>query len=301
MEYRHLSELLQTAPRFRIFRSTSRISEARLRQGLHPPIPLWTSSPTAPVVIWGWQLIDRAAELGMEELPTLSIEGDAPRALAMALDLEDRPGEYSWRELAAIHALCEELGVQVDPELSRKITGDGGFVRKVRRFRALPDSLQEPLADGVIDLRSAEYCARHLPAPEAGVFSLLGSLSFSRRRQLLRLAVDILRREERDAASGDGVPGGRLRALLEEALAGDDPLEALSRLRYPELTRLQQRFDGIRRETLGGSGVELSPPRYFEGERFQVQFSFSGEEELARRIEALGRLRERSGELQDLL
>lgn len=257
------------------------------------------------MVVWGWPIIDRAAELGIEELPTLSIEGDAPRALQAALDLEDRPGAYSWRELAAIHALCGELSIQVDPELSRRITGDGGFTVKARRFLALPGSLQETLAEGVIDLRTAEYIARHVPAPEAGLFSSLEDLSFSRRRQLLRLAVDVLRREERDAGAAGESPaagrGERLRELLEDARAGGDPLEALSRRRYPELTQLQERFEEIRREALGGSGVELSPPRYFEGERFQVQFSFSGEEELERRIEALGRLKEHSGELQDLL
>jgi hypothetical protein len=250
-------------------------------------------------------------------------------AVLLMLELERacRHEELSLHELAAVADICGFLGVEVDHEISRAASGDGAMAAKVERFQALPQLLRNELDAGRVDLRTVEQLAEYAADEAANAVARTGGLSFSRRRQLLRVAVETLRRERRQAddAGGSGkvdpsVAGGSAAAsppdgggspvaggspslleLIDEALSQPDPVAALSRRRYPSLTELSDRLERIRSETIEKSGVELSEPPYFEGERYSVSFTFAGSEELDRRIAALERLKSRTRELQDLL
>jgi hypothetical protein len=216
------------------------------------------------------------------------------------LRLEGRAGRYSWREVAALRRLCRDLAVEIDAELSRQVTGDAAFAVKAERFAALPAALQGALQEALIDLRTAESLAHYAsgdPGTLQRILDATRSISFSRRRQVLRLALENARRETPDA----GGLGDRVAELVHEAAAASDPVDALTRRRYPKLTALSDRFESIRTEALDGTGVRLTPPPYFEGDRFEVAFSFATAEELARKLAALDTLKARTGELQDLL
>ncbi|MFW5728662.1 MAG: hypothetical protein ACOCYG_03280, partial [Spirochaetota bacterium] len=290
----------------------------RVARGLHPPLPLASGT-----VIWGWRFIREAERQGLRRLLVATVEVTNRDAILLALRMENRPRRYSWREVAAIHRLCKELSVVVDEELSRLVTGDGALAAKAERFAALPPPWQEALQEGLVDLRTAESLGKYVSASSSGIEALLettGGLTFSERRQVLRLALECARREVTAVAGNSGttsgagslsatapavdVPGGvesRLLELVREAAAAPDPVVALKRRRYPRLTSLSDRFESIRDEVLAGTGIRLTPPPYFEGERFDIAFSFATAEELDRRLAALGKLKARAGELQDLL
>ncbi len=292
-------------------------------RGLHPPLPV--AADTSGTVVWGWPIIREAKRQGLRQLSVAPIEVSNRETVHLALRLENRAGGYSWREVAAIRRLCRDLAVEIDEELSRQVTGDAAFAVKAERFTALPPVLQEALQGALVDLRTAESLAHYLPGDTATLQRVLDAtrgISFSRRRQVLRLAIENARREAagRETARGEAAardstaapesstetPGGAdlgdtVAEMVREAAAASDPVDALMRRRYPKLTALSDRFESIRNEVLEGTGIRLTPPPYFEGDRFEVTFSFATADEFGRKLAALDTLKARTGELQDLL
>jgi hypothetical protein len=284
------------------------------------------------MVVWGWTFIDRAAEAldpQSHHMPVQIIEDDAHAALTWALALEGRAGGYGWRELSRLRELCEHLDITVDAELSRRISGDAGFVAKTTRFDALPSPVGDAVNAASIDLRTAEGLARHLSGDYGVLLEEVADLSFSKRRQVLRLALENVRRARRGAGSVGAGPAGAAgdpnagETDAGETDAGDpnagavdaaelarevrtareegDPVEALTRRRYPTLTSLQENFEAIRRELADDRRVELEAPPYFEGEEFRFHLRFRGVEDIDRGIRALEGTKQRMHELQDLL
>ncbi len=319
VEYRDIHALLNMSPRFDVFRHFATPSRRVLTQGLCPPIALWNPPGSGAgdgtdgagdraesgAVLWGWGLLRHAAACGLSRLAVRHVTCDAREAILLMLELEGgggREADYSWAELAALSDLCASLGVELDREISRAATGDGALAAKLARYRALPEQLGADLDAGRVDLRTAEQLAAHAADEACDAVARTEHLSFSKRRQLLRLAVETLRREQRRPQQSRGSGGAlSLVDLIDDAMAHPDPVSAISKRRYPSFTELSDRLDTIRVETIEKSGVELSEPPYFEGERYTVQFSFANGEELERRIAALERLKTRTRELQDLL
>jgi hypothetical protein len=313
------------------------VSCRRLAHGLYPPVALWAPTgaggaehaeegagsgaggdAAGTTVLWGWGLIRQAQGCGLDRIAAREVVCEPREAVLLMLELErgGRQEEFSWCELAAVVEVCGSIGVEVDPEISRAAAGDGALVAKVERFRALPVGLRDAVDGGRVDLRTAEQLAGYAADEAVEAVARSGGLSFSKRRQLLRVAVETLRRERRQPEDARGprevnpsAPGGSPEAggppslleLIDEALSQPDPVAALSRRRYPSLTELSDRLERIRSETIEKSGVELSAPPHFEGERYTVSFAFAGSDELDRRIAALQRLNSRTRELQDLL
>ena len=304
MAYQSVDELLRMPHDFDVFESPPPSSDL-VRRGLHPPIPLWDGT----MVVWGRRLLECAAEdvdpqVGL--IPVQRIEDDAQAVLMLALALEGRVGAYGWRELSRLRELCRRYEIPIDEELSRRITGDPGFAAKVERFDRLPHQLANGVNEGLIDLRTAESLAEHVTGDLAVLLGELSHLSFSKRRQVLRLALENVRRERRQAAAGEDGASERIEAAelhgeLREALSARNPVDALSRRRYPTLTELQARFEEIREHVADHARTTLEPPAYFEGEEFRFQLRFQDSGDVDRGIEALQRIKQRMHELQDLL
>lgn len=337
MEYQSIEALTAGSTRFDVFVDPDDASALdalaeTVARGLHPPLPVSAdaggndhTAVGADTVMWGWPIIREAKRQGLQQLPVAPLDVSNREAVHLMLRLEGRTGRYSWREVAALRRLCRDLAVEIDEELSRQVTGDAAFSVKAERFGALPAALQGALQEALIDLRTAESLAHYAsgdPATLQRILDATRSISFSRRRQVLRLALENARRETagREARDREAGPppsaatsarsaqtpagtdlGDVLAEMVHEAAAAPDPVDALMRRRYPKLTALSDRFESIRTEVLNGTGVRLTPPPYFEGDRFEVAFSFATAEELARKLAALDSLKARTGELQDLL
>ncbi|MFO8042332.1 MAG: hypothetical protein R6U25_03945 [Alkalispirochaeta sp.] len=252
-------------------------------------------------VVWGFHYRSLWQEFPTTEFPVL-IGGDAApppghcelgSGLRVALAAEHRRGEYRLSELERIRRLVERCDA-VEPlwnEIAPLLSADADPWPLIERFRRLSAVLGSAVDAGVIDLRTAEAIPQEWAAAAGWVLPLFTTLSFSNRRQALRMAVELLR-------------GGTDGELLVEELAQLSPQEilpALRRRRYPELTDLERRFEALRRRMLSGTGVTLAPPTNFEGDRFQVSFSFRNDAELRARLQATQRLEEAVDELLELL
>ena len=279
-----LAELEGLDPALDLFRASPSVSPELAEAGLHPPLPV-----CGPVLAWGFPLLAAARAAGKTALECRLLGERTPAGLlALALRLEARPGAYRWSEKLAMHRYARARGFALG-ELAGLIEGrpDPRLEQRVEGFAALPPALGALVEQGSLDLRTASGL-RDLPEQ---VYPLIGSaaLSFSERRSFLCLLRDA--RLEGEAAL----------AAARAALAGPRPLEALGGLAFPALADLRRSWAALEESILGGSGVSLKPPDFFEGERLEVRFSFRSKEGLARRLAALARLEARFDELDSFL
>lgn len=243
--------------------------------------PVWNNSPKTefPALVVGEAQGDRCSAIVTEVRCTLSAE--------------NRRGEYRLSELDRIRHVLE--GADLVESGWRGITDllsdKADPWPQIERFRSLSAVLAEPVDQDLIDLRTAEAIPGEWAETAGRFLPLLTDLSYSNRRQALRMVVELLR---------GGIDGDELVHEVSQ-LSRQEVLPALRRRRYPALTDLERRLDAVRRRALSGTGVALVPPNNFEGDRFQVSFAFRTGAELRSRLSAAGRLEDNIDELLDLL
>ena len=279
-----LAELAGLDAALDLFRASPPVPPELVEAGLHPPLPV-----CGRFLAWGFPLLAAARAAGKTGLECRLLGERAPAGmLALALRLEARPGDYRWSEKLAMLHYARSRGFGLG-ELAGLIEGrpDPRLEEKVGLFAALPPALRELVEQGSLDLRTAAGL-RELPE-EVFPLAATSALSHSERRSFLGLLRDA--RLDREAAL----------AAARAALAGSRPLETLGELASPALAALRREWVAAEESILGGSGVRLEPPAFFEGDRFEVRFSFRSREGLARRLRALARLEARFDDLGSFL
>ncbi len=243
------------------------------------------------LVLWGWSVIRVAESLELDELPVIYFEGSLEDEYATALRLEARTDRFTFRERELLYngAVTDQITEKAfEHLLGPKIASDGSFVSVTRRFAALDRTLKNAVADGLIDLKSAERVSTVPPqAIERSLASaVFRALSFSRRRHLFGLLAEIANREPE-----------RLAQIVDAALESGSPEKYLTERRYPRLTEHLNRFEKCRGEIEHGSGLRIHAPEYFEGASYRLEIPFRSKEEL---VERLGRARKVEGFCDEL-
>jgi len=142
--------------------------------------------------------------------------------------------------------------------------------------------------------------------PEAERLSICGFLSdLSIGENVLREILTYLR----EIAHRDGIRIEDLlsnqkiqRLLSDESLSGPQRTQAIRRFlrerRYPRLSDLEERFSASRKAMGLPPQVKITPPPFFEGDRFKIEFSFRSLEEYENLLGTLESLaKERIGSL----
>ncbi len=269
-------------------------SRELLQLGLYSPLLVCREN-----LVWGFHILYAASELGEEELFCKNVGGlTIKEMLKLALKLEARPGRYSWIEKENMFMLLRSVDDAPGlGELSGLIEGreDPNLADKIESFSQLNPSLKQLVAEQLLDLKTA-LKARYIPE---AVFLLMHEaekkklFSFSSRRLfLLRLSEIILKKRMNNL---------EILSSLERALTAGNPLEMITRLRYPELSQMEDRFDLLRNSIFKGTGIRLEAPSFFEGDSFSVSFNFNNSKNLAGKIHALANLKGKCDELFALL
>ncbi|WP_316901331.1 ParB N-terminal domain-containing protein [Pseudodesulfovibrio indicus] len=159
---------------------------------------------------------------------------------------------------------------------------------------ALPEAWQDLLAGGNVPLAAGTVLARMTDADRDAVAGLFGSLSWSRSN-----AVNVLTwLFEAGRMTGASVTEVMERASMHSMLGGDlSPKDAIARLctaarqiRYPELTRLRDRFDGAARTVTAGTRWRLTQPDNFETSGAELTVRVKDAGQLAAAVEELNGL-----------
>ena len=292
-----------------------------IEKRIYPPLPICSDT-----LIWGFEILRSAESQGLRQVNCLIIPS-CPRAgmLSLALKLENRPGSFSWPEKQRMLAFLgnsegfsagdrrsadedasgdEGTSADEDPsvgptlielfsDLSPLIEGhrDPQLAAKIIAFASLPQGLKALVAEGQVDLKSA---LRVQSLPESVFTGLQASaLTFSQRRQFLNELFEVGRKLRFSQAEiGD---------LAKRAFGDPQPIETVHRLRFPVLTELEERFAALAEQLLKGSGVQVHPPPYYEGEAFTVEFAFNSAKSLERKLNALHSLEGHLDALLELL
>lgn len=269
---------------------SDRFDAELIRRGIYSPLPVM-----GEYLVWGFRLIGLFRAAGVAGVRTVRLPEDPTGAIAAALKLEDRRDGYSWREKEGIAQLVERFGLS-GPEKSRiegLVQSKGSFLIMIEQYRALPVELKRMVDADRMDVKTA-WTVRDLPEEALIRLGALSSdMSFSRRRELFVMAREVVMR---DSLGENGIS-----SLLRRLEESGDPTEAVRKERFPGLESLEDSFAVFRERVLSGSGIEVRPPKYFEGSRFSVSFSFESDRQLDRILEKLHTVRENTYELSRLL
>lgn len=281
-----LGDIAALSRRFDVFDAGRSYDRDLLVAGLFPPLPVCGDD-----LVWGFAILREARRAGLQVLPV----EDVPQSkrLLCALKLEDRSGHYTPEEQVSIFKLALELGAAEDPQqISAAVTGKRGFFQKMERISKLPDYIASGVNNGRLDIGTAERIAG---LPEAACKNATSSntLSFSQVRHFLMYLDEIRRR--------DGLGAKETVALADELLAAEDPVDAISMIRNPMLAELRRKFERVKDRYTEHTGIQLTAPANFEGDSFNVSFSFSTRLEFVRKMRKLEKLEEGCGELEELL
>jgi ParB-like chromosome segregation protein Spo0J len=160
------------------------------------------------------------------------------------------------------------------------------------RLAGLDEALQAATVEGALPFETALWIGQHAAADRQALLMLFTSLKLSsnRAREFTSLIEEICRRDACSAASL--LAHVEMATLLSEpALAGPQKIEQVRRrlrqVRYPRLSAHEQRFQESLRHLRLPSQISIRPPPYFEGQQYQVTFSFGTRQELQQHAQRL--------------
>ncbi len=252
---------------------------------------------TSNFLVWGFGYrvaVDTLIRRGGGRIPVLTISADSrgekEMLLSAALLAEDRRGSYSWAEIDRIFAVLEP---ESPSEALMQLVDRGRNVTELLdRYRNLPEAVGRSLSDGFIDIRTAESVPPRILPYWSELCETTAAVSFSERRQIMRLIFDDIRSEKAEPEEVMAVT---------RRLTGRELLETLRRRRYPTLYRLEERLASFQREITAGTGVTVAYPANYEGDYLHVSFRIRSDRELEKRMKTLRKMEGHVDELVELL
>ena len=296
MDYLSIEALNSLTAGFDLFTGSKPIKNELLELGLLPPLPVAGNE-----LVWGFNLLCSAAKRGYSRLPVVRItRRPLIELLRIAITTEDRAGNFTWGEMEKIYNLLVEKGSgELINSLSPLLLGheDSRLFTRVKEFSSLKTQLKVLVEEKLIDLKTALQCNNWQAALIEDIGALLRSgenpLSFSKRRIILNQLIEVSVKQ--------GIPEEKILSLVRNTLNSADPLKTAQALRYPELTAMEARFLELKGKLLTGTGIKLTPPSFFEGENFNISFSFSSKKALEKKINYMKTFAEKTDELFELL
>ncbi len=274
---------------------------ASLREAglINPPILL--HSAAGHRIVSGFRRVLAALHNGWQRMPCRTLPDTTPRdhcvRIAIADNVSQRP--LNWVELARCFALLSSIASERN-QLFSLASGLGlpdhpQLVDKMRDVDSLSATVRSALADEVIALPVALELGKSKPE-EANAFERM----FRRLRPGLNIQREILSLAK-EIAARDGITVPRLLMEAEEAAGvGQAPEDRnrwlrdirryLRKRRYPTVTETEDRFRQLAASLPLGQGMELGPPKNFEGDRYVLRLQFHSVGELERQQKRLGRI-----------
>lgn len=290
--------------RFRISwnRCISDLVESIQKIGCVEPILLW-GEPGAEEIVSGFRRTEAAIEAKLPAIPGRWIRepGDDSALFSLALDLflsttRPHPVEKAiilcklqrWHSKEAIlQTFMPGLG----------LNSSAVILDRYLAINKLPDSAREGLSDGRLDPASAPGLLKFEGEDQHAASDLLLALSPSKsaQKEILEYLHDLSMRDE--------VP---VRSLLQQSevvsiLEGKrlnlpQKREAFRRWlrakRFPVLTQVERNFQKTKKRLRLPEGVNLVPPPYYEGQRFEIRFAFENVDDFSESTWALNEIAE---------
>lgn len=257
-------------------------------------------------IVAGSRRIAALRELGRTETPARLLPPDASPLDQSRIAVSDNSLQRTLNPVEQSRGLCAIAAHFSDPSA---LAGEAGrlnlpshsaLIQKLLPLAGLPDKIQSALLAEAVALPMALELAafpEETQSALADLFLELG-LSLSRQREFLSLLDEIAAREDRTIPEVLGEK--EIRSLLDDDEM-DRPRKAgeirrlLRRRRFPAITAAEERYQRIVAELPLGKGIQLTPPRDFEGTEYAATVRFRDVAELKSRISGLRELAESAG------
>jgi len=286
--------------RFRISwgRDHARLEESIRRFGCLQPILL--TGPEEREIVHGFRRAEAALKADIGQIPVAYLESqsNARETFLLALELflaTDAPHPV---EIAILLRKMEEWFKRdeiVDRLFPRLGLAQSSILyRRYRAIEEMPLSARQALAEGTLDASCVPLLQRLSTEDRAPAVDLLLRLrpTKSMQKEMLEYLHDIAMR--------DGVSVSELaeeeavRRILNREPANlpqqRDAFRAwLKMKRFPVLQKSKDAFERACRELSTGDQLQLIPPPYYEGNRYELRLSFRNPEEFSRQMKRLER------------
>jgi ParB-like chromosome segregation protein Spo0J len=311
LEYIDPKSLEPAKDRFRISwgRSITALRDSIRRFGCLQPILL--SGPEKREIVHGFRRVEAALEAEVGRIPVVYLESEPSACETFLLALElflvtDMPHPV---EIAIVLRKMEEW-FKRDEIVDRLFPRLGLAQSSIlyRRYRAIEDmplSARQALAEGTLDASCVPLLQRLSAEDREPAVDLLLRLrpTKSMQKEMLEYLHDVAMR--------DGVSVGKLaeeeavRRILNRKPATlpqqRDAFRAwLKMKRFPVLQKSKDAFERACRELSTGDPLQLMPPPYYEGNRYELRLSFRNPEEFSRHVDRLLQWKDRPDALNKL-
>jgi len=274
------------------------LKESIRRIGLINP-PLLRSRPDDRYqIVSGYKRILALKELGISSAACQLVSPEMGDAACLLLSLYDN---ISHRELNPIEK-STALNRLLSYFSEEKIVSDFLPLLKlephITQFRAyqplclLDTGIRDAIIDGIIDVQSALRLSRLDPDSRECLARLLISLrlSVSKQAEVITTVAEIGLRDGvslRTVTGDPGIQSTLTNDKLNRPQKGDAVLRLLREKRYPRLTAKERQVKGELSRIKLPPGASITPPPFFEDNRYCLSVCFTGWQELRERLDSL--------------
>jgi ParB family chromosome partitioning protein len=262
---------------------------------INPPILL--SSDTDFVIISGFRRIEACGKIGMTDIPARIVNLTDIEALKLAIS--DNAFQRALNLIEISRSLYKlSAFINNDDELSPiaaslKLPSTRSLICKLKTLCQMPQAIQEGILSEAVALPTAIELQKLDPYDMLVIAELFRQLipSLNKQRELLTLLQEISIRED--------IP---IRSLLDDlkdiiADSESDRNQKLKKIRlylkqrrFPASSQAEAQFDEWVKRLELGNGIELIPPKYFEGNTYTFSMQFTSLDELCRRKARLDKI-----------
>lgn len=254
-------------------------------------------------IICGSRRLAVCRELGLEPLECQVLPAPLPPQSSLSLAIYDNLAKRVLNPVEKSLVLAKMADHMEHAEIIKEFMPLLDLEPSIKLFNRYVGLLQlEPLildalAGGRLHERTGFVLSMLEGEGRLALFQLFGDLPFSAsvQEELLEAVIEIARREgitPAEIIGGEDVEklrAARKRPLRQQA---QEIRKYLQARRLPRLTARRERFSRNVRELGLPSGARLSPPPYFEGPNWRLEFTFRSSDELAAGLRRVAELAE---------
>ncbi len=158
------------------------------------------------------------------------------------------------------------------------------LMRRYLLLAGAPEAVKELAVTGSISLKEVAILSECDDADQHAFAGLVAQLhpGINLRREFLHLLHDISQRDE--VTMADLLKQNGIRSILDSNAAAPVKIEGvreyLRRKRYPLLSRIEETFEGMRKDLALPEGVQLKPPDFFENDQYKLIITLSETDEV---------------------
>lgn len=242
-------------------------------------------------IVCGFKRLAACNQLKLDSVTAIKLDAKTPldtcAKIAVADNAFQRPLNLieQSRSYALIDSICRDKTVFYKTLSETGLCDNPSWVSKVSKLCQLPPSIQSGIEKEAIPIAIAQMFLQMDEATAILLSKLFETLTLglNKQREIIQLATDIAKRD--DISLWDLFHQNELQTII-----GDNQLDKnkkaflmrqwLKFKRYPNLSNELATFDARIRKLKLGTQVKLTPPAYFEGNRYHLSLDFSNIAEL---------------------